>query len=89
MTYLEIRYYDFMSFQLNAYVAVNRPVTEEQIKRNQNPLPDALRLVVDDEELVYLGYAKLNIFQYIYRKYFKKHFFFAQKFDWEKEAREL
>lgn len=82
--YWEVRYVDHCDF-LN-YVYFKADIFSDYIgKYNCNPIPEHLRLVVQDQDLVYVKGERINFFQYIYRKYIKKVFPFGYRLNWEKE----
>lgn len=69
------------------YTIARRPIRKLQ-DINSFYIPDGLRLIIYDYswEPVEVN-SNLSIFQYIYRKYFKKSFRFGYRVNWEKELK--
>ena len=56
-------------------------------KKNCKPIPDKLRILIEDRECWISEIKVINVFQYFYRKYFKKKasFLFGYRYNWERE----
>ena len=69
------------------YVNARKPLRNIKDVDNNNFVPDGLRLVIDDQYYTPVSInGTLDPFTYIWRKYFKKHFHFGYRVNWEKES---
>lgn len=84
--YYEIEYIDnIMGHSYYVYLEIFDKINLYVVQSNIYPLPTYLRLLVDDRDLTAVNLNKINIFQFTYRKYFKKHFKWGWRLNWEKE----
>lgn len=68
------------------YVNARRPLRKVQ-DIDAYHVPDGARLIIDDNSWEPVEITNLSIFQYIYRKYFKRYFRFGYRVNWEKELK--
>ena len=69
-----------------------RAIRNPKMALNRGYAPDAMRLVVDDREEKPIKIRFMhNIFEYIYKKYFKQAntFRMGYRVDWEKEMKKI
>lgn len=90
--FYELTCIDKMDFFTYYYFYSPRAIRNPKTALNHGYAPDAMRLVVDDrEESPVVIRPMHNIFEYIYKKYFKKAgtFTFGYRVDWEKEIKKI
>jgi len=65
-------------------VMTNQPIRS---KKNVKPLPDKLRILIEDRDYWISEIKIINVFQYIWRKYLrpKSNFYLGYRCDWELE----
>lgn len=83
---------DWTGFYTYYYFYSPRAIRNPKMALNRGYAPDAMRLVVDDREEKPIKIRFMhNIFEYIYKKYFKKAETFRMgcRVDWEKEMKKI
>jgi hypothetical protein len=83
---------DWTGFYTYYYFYSPRAIRNPKMVLNRGYAPDAMRLVVDDREEKPIKIRFMhNIFEYIYKKYFKKAGTFRMgcRVDWEKEMKKI
>lgn len=90
--FYELECMDGFGFGTYYYFYSPREIRNLKAVLNRGCAPDAMRIVVDDREEMPIKIRSIhNIFEYIYKKYFKKAgtFRMGYRVDWEKEMKEI
>ena len=90
--FYELKCMDWMGFYTYYYFYSPRAIRNPKMALNRGYASDAMRLVVDDREENPIEIRPMhNIFEYIYKKYFKKAgtFRLGYRVDWEKERKKI
>lgn len=82
---------DFCGFETYYYFYSPRAIRDPKKALNNGYAPDGMRLVVDDREECPLTIRPVNIFEYFYKKYYKKAgtFRWGYRVNWEKETKNI
>lgn len=86
--FYELECLDWFGFSTYYYFYSPREIRNPKTALNRGCAPDAMRIIVDDREEEPIKIRSIhNIFEYIYKKYFKKAgtFRMGYRVDWEKE----
>lgn len=89
--FYELECVDWFGFSTYYYFYSPRAIRNPKMALNRGYASDAMRLVIDDREEKPIKIRSIhNIFEYIYKKYFKKAgtFRMGYRVDWEKEMKE-
>jgi hypothetical protein len=90
--FYELKGIDRLGFFTYYYFYSPRPIRNPKIALQRGYAPDAMRIVFDDrdENPVRIRFMH-NIFEYIYKKYFKKAgtFRLGYRVNWEKEMKKI
>lgn len=90
--FYELKGKDKLGFYTYYYFYSPRTPRNPKTALQRGYAPDALRIVIDDryESPIEIRFMH-NIFEYIYKKYFKKAgtFRLGYRVDWEKEIKEI
>lgn len=91
--FYELKCMDWLGYYTYYYFYSPRAIRNPKMALKRGYAPDAMRIVVDDryeEEPVEIRFMH-NIFEYIYKKYFKKAgtFRLGYRVDWEKEIKKI
>jgi len=90
--FYELKCMDGMGFYTYYYFYSPRAIRNPKMALNRGYVSDAMRLVVDDREESPIEIRFMhNIFEYIYKKYFKKAgtFRLGYRVNWEKEIKKI
>jgi len=90
--FYELECVDWFGFSTYYYFYSPRAIRNPKMALNRGYASDAMRLVVDDREESPIEIRSMhNIFEYIYKKYFKKAgtFRMGYRVDWEKEMKKI
>ena len=89
--FYELKCMDRMGFYTYYYFYSPRAIRNPKMALNRGYAPDAMRLVVDDREETPIKIRFMhNIFEYIYKKYFKTATFrLGYRVDWGKEMKKI
>jgi len=90
--FYELKCMDRFGFYTYYYFYSPRAPRSPKQALNRGYAPDAMRIVVDDREEPPVEIRFMyNIFEYVYKKYFKKAgtFHGGYRVDWEKESKEI
>lgn len=90
--FYELECVDWFDFSTYYYFYSPREIRNLKAALNHGCAPDAMRLVIDDREEKPIKIRSIhNIFEYIYKKYFKKAgtFRMGYRVDWEKEMKKI
>ena len=90
--FYELECVDWFGFSTYYYFYSSREIRDIKTALNRGYAPDAIRIVVDDREEKPIKIRSMhNIFEYIYKKYFKKAgtFRMGYRVDWEKEMKKI
>ena len=88
----ELECVDWFGFRTYYYFYSPREIRNLKAALNHGCAPDAMRLVIDDREEKRIKIRSIhNIFEYIYKKYFKEAgtFRMGYRVDWEKEMKKI
>ena len=90
--FYELKCKDDLQFYTYYYFYSPRTIRNPKMALDRGCAPDALRLLIDDRNE---GVSQIrvvhNIFEYLYKKYFKKAgtFRLGYRVDWEKEVKNI
>lgn len=90
--FYELKCIDWMGFYTYYYFYSPRAICNPKMALNRGYASDAMRLVIDDREESPIEIRFIyNIFEYIYKKHFKKAgtFRLGYRVDWEKERKKF
>ena len=90
--FYELECVDWFGFSTYYYFYSPCEIRDLKMVLNRGCAPDAMRIVVDDREEKPIKIRSIhNIFEYIYKKYFKKAetFRMGYRVNWEKEMKEM
>ncbi|MDY5068253.1 MAG: hypothetical protein SPE58_05880 [Lactobacillus johnsonii] len=90
--FYELECVDRFGFSTYYYFYSHCAISNLKTALNRGRAPDAMRIVVDDREETPIKIRVIhNIFEYIYKKYFKKAgtFRMGYRVDWEKEIKKF
>lgn len=90
--FYELKCMDVMGFYTYYYFYSPHAIRNSKTALKRGYTPDGMRIVVDDREEHPIEIRFMhNIFEYIYKKYFKKAgtFRLGYRVDWEKEFEKL
>lgn len=90
--FYELECLDWFGFSTYYYFYSHREIRSPKTALNRGCAPDAMRIIVDDREEEPIKIRVIhNIFEYIYKKYFKKAgtFKMGYRVDWEKEIKKF
>lgn len=90
--FYELKCMDKMGFYTYYYFYSYRVPRTSKTALNNGYAPDAMRIVIDDREENPIEIRFIhNIFEYIYKKYFKKTgtFHLGYRVNWEKEIKKF
>lgn len=90
--FYELECVDWFGFSTYYYFYSHCAISNLKTALNRGCAPDGMRIVVDDREDNPIKIRSIhNIFEYIYKKYFKKAgtFRMGYRVDWEKEIKKF
>ena len=89
--FYELKCMDKMGFYTYYYFYSPRAICNPKVALKRGYASDAMRLVVDDREESPIEIRFIDMFEYIYKKYFKKAgtFRLGYRVDWEKEMKKI
>lgn len=87
--FYELECIDWIGFYTYYYFYSPREIRDIKMALNRGYAPDAMRIVVDDREEKPIKIRSMhNIFEYIYKKYFRT-FRMGYRVDWKKEMKKI
>lgn len=83
--YYELKCTDSTGFYFYYYFYCNKPIRSIKTALNSGYAPDKLRLLIDDTYKTPVSVRRLSLFEYLYLKKFKRHFYLGWREKWEKK----